>query len=652
MARYLDSKVTQNILSIYSNIEKNVKALPKEKQEQVATFFVNDFMSTVDMFDTQAIRLYALSECDTDLMVMIELYEALKAVISVSQSQNAIQSGGGLNNVDRVVALGHKYEEVQRQRSINKIMSYGVAGAIAAIIALGASFSPEVAIPVIGSIQEKGLEYVDLVDRFGRTFSLAENPFTDFVAPASIIDASLEQKLFETQGSESILHTNPVYKNLRDKSAFYSTALDEIQGITTSLRTDYETAINSLRQNNIFKDMENEQARLVAELKPLADSLCHYNFLPVASCKEVIEKYKQVKTKLDALNKLITDVKQDEFILDIFKFTEASESIKSVPIALLTKNFEELVRKTASLQDQALDTYFDLANMKRLQEQLKSVLTKDIDTVSDITKKVVGILYYRGVIDIHKAIQTLAKKNMAQINVELTSFLQTNEKYNTYRYEQAHLFYKKELEQCSGAGNTNLFCKNLKDLKKTGKLDLDVIIDNLERFNMPLPVNFAELMRPIIKNPKQYPIENVYYLNRRKLVNAFKNNPSVKLVLMMALAGGLVTFNILYISGRLVTIPLQMIEIVAVPLETMVNILKIGRGKTEMALANLANKKMKQSLLFNAAKTAALPNASPTALANASQAALPNKNKSAAITNGTIGGTRRQKRRSNKTRRS
>jgi hypothetical protein len=71
-----------------------------------------------------------------------------------------------------------------------------------------------------------------------------------------------------------------------------------------------------------------------------------------------------------------------------------------------------------------------------------------------------------------------------------------------------------------------------------------------------------------------------------------------------------------------------------------------------MALANLANKKMKQSLLFNAAKTAALPNASPTALANASQAALPNKNKSAAITNGTIGGTRRQKRRSNKTRRS
>jgi hypothetical protein len=82
---------------------------------------------------------------------------------------------------------------------------------------------------------------------------------------------------------------------------------------------------------------------------------------------------------------------------------------------------------------------------------------------------------------------------------------------------------------------------------------------------------------------------------------------------MTALIGGLLTVNILILAGRLLSIPQQLVELVTIPLETIVNGLKIAKGVTEIGLTAIQNKQRQQTLLANKPKNTMRPS---TALLN------------------------------------
>jgi hypothetical protein len=602
MSNLRKNKLLIEISSSYLDIEQHMKNLPKDKQQEFASFVVNDFMNSVDMFNTQAIRQHALDECDNDLLNMVELYEGLISLISYSSNsgRNTIKNkiGGSTNVVEKAIRMGHRYEEVQRERALKNWKFMFSVGSIFAIVALGASFAPDLAIPAVSAVYEKTLETRDLVSRY-TTISF-KDPYAEDVAPILILNAALKQQSYDAVVDKEQLRSNPIFTGLKEREIKFKTIIDEIKRISMELQLNNDEALASLRTNNVFKDLEKYQAKLVADHKPLSDSLCHYSPLMTETCKKTIDNYNLIKPELEAINKLVEDVKNDETILDIFKFSRASESIKSVPIQTLLTNNEDFNSKVLKLQDESLEKYFEIPNLRKVKGELETILRKNIGQSSDLTNNIVKILYYRGMKKLFTAITDLAQTNILQVNIEMTSFLQNNEEYNVQRYGEAHKFYKDEMEQC--AIKDDLYCKNLNNLKKSGAPDPHAIIENLERQNLPLPVNFVELMRPIIKNPAQNPIANVYYLNRIKTINDFNNNPSIKIVLMTALIGGLLTVNILSIAGRLLSIPQQLVELVTIPLETIVNGLKIAKGVTEIGLTAIQNKQRQQTLLANKPK--------------------------------------------------
>jgi hypothetical protein len=94
---------------------------------------------------------------------------------------------------------------------------------------------------------------------------------------------------------------------------------------------------------------------------------------------------------------------------------------------------------------------------------------------------------------------------------------------------------------------------------------------------------------------------------------------------MTALIGGLLTVNILMLAGRLLSIPQQLVELVTIPLETIVNLLKIVKGSTEIGLTAIKNKQRQQTLLANRPKnTTALLNTTIPPLANTTRPMLAN----------------------------